>query len=85
MSSRFCFFTTPSTERRTHTRSSSEGDYFGGGYGLDSMQYSESTARTLRAVSSSLSMSSDVATTPRAGTPVGGFSTPLPVIAPALH
>ncbi|KAF8602819.1 hypothetical protein BDV93DRAFT_509083 [Ceratobasidium sp. AG-I] len=82
---RFCFFTGPATERRTHTRSSSEGDYFGGGYGLDTMQYSESTARTLRAVSSSLSMSSDVATTPRAGTPVGGFETPLPVIAPALH
>lgn len=80
---RFCFFTGPATERRAHSRSSSDGDYFAG-YGLDTMQYSESTARTLRAVSSSLSMSSDIATTPRAGTPVG-FPTPLPVIAPALH
>lgn len=85
MSFRFCFFTGPATERRAHSRSSSDGDYFAGtGYGLDTMQYSESTARTLRAVSSSLSMSSDVAATPRAGTPVG-FAAPLPVIAPALH
>ncbi|KAG8747486.1 hypothetical protein FRC12_014041, partial [Ceratobasidium sp. 428] len=89
---RFCFFTGPvDHERRTHSRSSSDG-YFGGSqYGFGG--YADTTAQTLRAVSSSLSRSdsalsicsgSDVAVTPRAGTPVG-LETPLPVIAPALN
>ncbi|KAG9120084.1 hypothetical protein FRC07_004575 [Ceratobasidium sp. 392] len=88
---RFCFFTSPAAhERRTHSRSSSDG-YFGGSqYGFGG--YADTTAQTLRAVSSSLSMSSgasnsalslgsgsDVAITPRAGTPVG-LETPLPVV-----
>ncbi|KAG8736767.1 hypothetical protein FRC10_008962 [Ceratobasidium sp. 414] len=87
---RFCFFTGPANERRSHSRSSSDG-YFGSSQYFAG--YSDSTAQTLRAVSSSLSMSSgasnsalsigsgsDVAVTPRAGTPVY-LETPLPVIA----
>ncbi|QRW15466.1 Serine/threonine-protein phosphatase [Ceratobasidium sp. AG-Ba] len=84
---RFCFFTGPANERRTHSRSSSDSVLYG--FGTDA------TAQTLRAVSSSLSSSSglsigsgsgsDVAVTPRAGTPVG-LETPLPaVVTPALH